>query len=272
VTCITAWPGGWKIGARWPTHPLVTALTIGVTTARDLACKRGIAANMAASLARNTSLSGRICVVDADPFALDVSTRMGVRGPVLEDYARPKSPRTGQLARLHSPILTVVPCDGAPPARLHLAASRALPALKDAFDVVVCDVPGGPTGPGSVLGARLELLDWLVLAVTPEPGSVQAAAHFLEHFETAQDRGHIGSARLALVCTGDENSTVFEAPEVEAILGCAVAGRVPQLWGRAEPNFGFGPALAIPDLDDAVYDLLLSFRLGRRLRPTVAAV
>jgi hypothetical protein len=169
-------------------------------------------------------------------------------------------------------MLTVVPCDGGPVSRLHLAASRALPALKEAFDVVICDGPGGPTGPGSVVGARLELLDWLVLALTPEPGSVQAAAHFLEHFETARDRGDIGDARLAIVSTGDESSTVFEPADIEAILGCAVAGRVPQLWGRAEPNFGFGPALAIPDLDDAVYDLLMSFRLGRDFRPAVAAV
>jgi MinD-like ATPase involved in chromosome partitioning or flagellar assembly len=227
---------------------------------------------MAASLARNTSLSGRMCVVDADPFALDVTTRMGLHGPVLEDYARAKHPRIGQLARLHSPTLTVLPCDGAPVARLHLAMSRAIPALRDAFDVVVCDVPGGPTGAGSVLGTRLEMLDWLVLALTPEPGAVQAAAHFLEHFETAQDRGDVGEARLAIVCTGDESSTVFDPTEVEAILGCAVAGRIPQLWGRAEPNFGFGPALAIPDLDDAVYDLLMSFRLGREFRPAAVAV
>jgi MinD-like ATPase involved in chromosome partitioning or flagellar assembly len=250
----------------------VTALTIGITTARDLACKRGVAANIAASLARNTSLSGRICVVDADPFALDVTTRMGLHGPVLEDYARARAPRTGQLARLHSPTMSVVPCDGAPTARLHLAATRALPALQDAFDVVVCDVPGGPNGPGSVLGARLELLDWLVLALTPEPASVQAAAHFLEHFETARDRGDVGDTRLAIVCTGDESSTTFEPQEIEGILGCAVAGRVPQLWGRAEPNFGFGPALAIPELDDAVYDLLMSFRLGREFRPSFVAV
>ena len=211
-------------------------------------------------------------MVDADPFALDVTTRMGVHGPVLEDYARRQAPRTGQLARLHSPTLTVVPCEGSPVARLHLATSRALPALREAFDVVVCDVPGGPTGPGSVVGARLDLLDWLVLALTPEPGAVQAAAHFLEHFETARDRGDVGEARLAIVCTGDESSTTFEPQEIEGILGCAVAGRIPQLWGRAVPNFGFGPALAIPDLDDAVYDLLMSFRLGREFRPTVAAV
>jgi hypothetical protein len=46
-----------------------------------------------------------------------------------------------------------------------------------------------------------------------------------------------------------------------------VAVRVPQLWGRAEPNRGFGAALAIPELDDAVYDLFVQFRAaGPRTR------
>ena len=50
--------------------------------------------------------------------------------------------------------------------------------------------------------------------------------------------------------------------EVEAMLDVAVAGRIPQLWGRSEPNRGFGAALAIPELDDAVYDLFAAFRDG----------
>jgi hypothetical protein len=69
--------------------------------------------------------------------------------------------------------------------------------------------------------------------------------------------------QLAVVCTGDESSTVLSLSEVEVILEVAVAGRVPQLWGRAEPNRGFGAALAIPELDDAVYDLFAAFRGGR---------
>ena len=50
---------------------------------------------------------------------------------------------------------------------------------------------------------------------------------------------------------------------MEAELEASVTSRVPQLWGRAEPNLGFGPALAIPELDDAVYDLFVAFRHGR---------
>ena len=69
--------------------------------------------------------------------------------------------------------------------------------------------------------------------------------------------------KLAVVCTGDENSCDLSTSEVERMLEVGVAGRIPQLWGRAEPNRGFGAALAIPELDDAVYDLFTAFREGR---------
>jgi len=238
----------------------VTALTVGVTTAKHPECKRGVATNMAASLARHAAISARVCVVDADPLALDVTTRLAVGGPVIEHFARPEPPSIGRLGRVGSPSMAVLPCGGGALARVHLAAEPALRALRDAFDVVVCDLPGGPSGPGQALGSRLDLLDWLVLTVTPEPAAVAATSHFLEHFHTARDRGDIGGVRLAVVCTGDESSAVLSAAEVETALGVPVAVRVPQLWGRAEPNRGFGAALAIPELDDAVYDLFVQFR------------
>jgi MinD-like ATPase involved in chromosome partitioning or flagellar assembly len=249
----------------------VTALTVGVTTARDPACKRGIAANIAASLARNAAASGRVVVVDADPIALDVSTRLGIRAPMLEDFARPNRPAISRLGRLYSPALEVLPCGGAPVGRLHFAAEYALPELRDAFDVVVCDLPGGPAGPGSVIGSNLDLLDRLILAVTPEAGAVAAARHFLELFDEARRRGAMG-VELAVVCTGDESSTELDVDAMAAELGVEIAARIPQLWGRAEPNFGFGPALAIPELDDAVYDLFVSFGLGTEYRPSFATV
>jgi cellulose biosynthesis protein BcsQ len=250
--------------ARNAVIPYVTALTVGVTTAKHPECKRGLATNVAASLARHSAVSARVCVVDADPLALDVTTRMAVRGPVLEDFARAKAPDSTRLARVGTPSpMAVLPCGGGPVARVHLAAEAALCELRESFDLVVCDVPGGPSGPGLALGARLELLDWLVLAVTPQRGAVAATSHFLELFQTARDRGDIGSVKLAVVCTGDESSCELSTGEVERILDVAVAGRIPQLWGRAEPNWGFGAALAIPELDDAVYDLFTAFREGR---------
>jgi cellulose biosynthesis protein BcsQ len=228
--------------------------------------------NVAAALARHSAVSDRVCVVDADPLSLDVTTRLAVGGPTIEDFAKPELPNLGRLGRLHSPAMAVVPSSGGPAQRVRLAADRALPVLGDAFDVIVADLPGGPTGPGLVLGGRLDVLDWLVLAVTPERTAVAAAAHFLEHFETAKRRGDISDVQLAIVCTGDENSTTMSEHEVADQLDAAVAGRIPQLWGRAAPNKGFGPALAIPELDDAVYDVFVSFRLGRDHRAALATL
>ena len=51
--------------------------------------------------------------------------------------------------------------------------------------------------------------------------------------------------------------------EVAAVLAVTVAGRIPQLWGRSEPNRGFGAALAIPELDEAVLDLFAGFAEAR---------
>ena len=249
----------------------MTALTVGVTTARDPACKRGVATNFAASLARNHAVAARVCVVDGDPLALDVTTRLGVRGPVLEDFARPDVPTIGQLARLHSPPLAVLPGGGGGVGRAHYAAEHAVPRVRAAFDVVVVDLPGGPTGPGSIVGNRLDLLDWLVLCVTPESGAVAAAEHFLEMFDTARVHGE-AEVKLAVVCTGDESSAELTVADLETALGVSVAGRIPQLWGRAEPNLGFGPALAIPELDDAVYDVFMGFRLGRQYRSLTSAL
>jgi cellulose biosynthesis protein BcsQ len=222
-----------------------------------------VATNFAASLARHSAVSARVCVVDADPLALDVTTRLPVRGPYLEDFARAKAPDASAVGRIGSPALSVLPNRGGSVARIHLAAEPAFHELREAFDLVVCDLPGGPSGPGNALGARLELLDWLVLTVTPERTAVAATNHFLELFHTARDRGDIGRVQLAVVCTGDESSAPMSTGEVEAALDVPVLGRIPQLWGRSEPNRGFGAALAIPELDDAVYDLFTAFRHGR---------
>jgi hypothetical protein len=55
----------------------------------------------------------------------------------------------------------------------------------------------------------------------------------------------------------------MDTAEVASRLDIPVPGRIPQLWGRAVPNRGFGAALAIPELDDAVSELFESFRAGR---------
>jgi hypothetical protein len=230
-------------------------MTIGVTTPRAPECKRGLAVNIAASVARNSA--SEVCVVDGDPLARDVSTRLPVRGALLEDFATAKMPAASAIARMNHPSVAVLGSAAEGLGRARLAAERATPILRANFDLVVWDLLAGPTGPGRIVGARLEVLDWLLLAVTPEPGSVQAARHFMEHFETARSRGAIDERlRFGVVVTGDEGSTAMTVSDVELELDAPLVGAVPQLWGRAEPNLGFGPALAIPELDDAVDSLV----------------
>lgn len=233
----------------------MAALTIGITTARSPKCKRGIAVNVAASLARALG-PGQVCVVDGDPLVRDVTTRLCVRGPLVEDFGDAVPPPVSGLGRLHHPPLTVVGSAGEGLGRARFAAQTAVPVLREQFAVVVWDLVGGPSGPGRVVGGRLEALDWLLLAVTPQPAAVATAAHFVEHFETARTRGAVHPrVRFGVVCTGDEGSTAMTVDEVAAALPAPVVGSVPQLWGRSEPNLGFGAALAIPQLDEAVADL-----------------
>jgi hypothetical protein len=269
-------------------------LSVGVVTARFPECKRGLAVNLAASLARAGEYPGGVCVADLDPLALDVSTRLPVRGPVLEDFAGETAPDLSRLGRVHSPALAVLPAaacfaelgfgprrpkahrspagavrqsktTAAPPDGLGVvrdAAGPALHALRAEFDVVIADVLGGPTGAQRVFGLNLEALDWLLLAVTPQRESVEASRRFLELFGAARRQGVVRSdLGLAIVRTGDESCTTLDDAEVEAGLGFPVAAGVPQLWGRAQPNLGFGAALSIPELDRVVVDLFA--RLAR---------
>ena len=236
---------------------VVTALTIGITTPRSPACKRGVAVNFAASLARHAAREARVCLVDADPFSRDVTTRLAVSGPSLEDFAeeRVADPRAlvDSLVSLHEPPLWVLPSGGAGAGVTHRALGRGLPALREAFDVVICDLVAGPAGPARVLSNRLDQLDWLVLAVTPEPEAVGRARRFIAQFEESRELGHVAeSVRLGVVSTGDEGSTELAPIEVAEVFGPHFLGSLRQLWGRAVPNLGFGAALGIGELDDAV--------------------
>jgi hypothetical protein len=249
-----------KLGAVGgpPDNHLVTALTLGITAPRYATCKRGLAVNLAAIHAREAA-DQRVCVVDADPRGLDVTTRLAVSGPCLEDFAGQVVP-TSAIARVHEPPLQVLPSAACGIGTAYRAAARALPRLRADFDVVVCDLPAGPGGAARVLG-RFEHLDWLLVAVTPDVEPVESAVRFLAQLDEAVGRGDVAaSVRIGIVTTGDEGSTDLGPDVVERALGRPVVGSVRQLWGRAAPNLGFGAALGIGELDDAVGALFA--RLG----------
>ena len=238
----------------------MTALTVGITTARFATCKRGLAVNLAAIRAREVTGS-RVCVVDADPRSLDVTTRFGVRGPYLEDFAE-QVVSADDLASVHEPPLWVVPSADAGVGLAYEGAARALPRLRRDFDLVICDVLGGPAGPARVLG-RLEQLDWLLVAVTPDVEPVETAVRFLAQFDEALRRGDVASSvRVGIVTTGDEGSTDLSSEVVGRALGRPVVGSIRQLWGRTAPNLGFGAALGIEELEASVGSLFE--RLGHQ--------
>ena len=240
----------------------MTALTLGITSPRFAACKRGLAVNLAANHARDAA-GRRVCVVDADPRGLDVTTRLAVSGPCLEHFAGQVVPSSA-IARVHEPPLRVLPSAASGIGLAYQAAARALPQLRADFDVVVCDLPGGPAGAARVLG-RLEQLDWLLVAVTPDVEPVESAVRFLAQLDEAVDRGDVAaSVRIGIVTTGDEGSTDLSPDVVERALGRPVVGSVRQLWGRAAPNLGFGAALGIEELEDAVGALFARLGLATR--------
>jgi len=256
-------------GARSDT-PLVAALTVGVISGRSPECKRGLAVNLAASLARDPERGLAVCVVDADPLNLDVTTRLQVRGPVLEEFGERDAPASSALGSIHEPPLWVLPSVGAGVGLTRRATERALRRLRLDFDVVVCDLLGGPDGPARVVGGRLDPFDWLLVAVTPQLGPVAYAARCIVELRKSSDNGEIAATvGIGVVITGDEGSGDLAPAVVAARVAAPVLGSVRQLWGRAAPNLGFGAALGIEDLDDAVsalFEQLHRHPDGRRSR------
>jgi hypothetical protein len=253
----------------------VSAFTVGITSARFEACKRGVAANYAAVLARDEAQS--VCVVDADPRSCDVGTRLAAGGVTLNRYAaaRRNGKATGspqrQLQRLAYPPLYVLPVEpmyvDADYTELYDAA---FPALRDAFDLVVVDLPVGAGRPGPTLDARLvDHFDALIVTVTPDRAALAATLRHLELFAAAVERGAVAEhVDLAVVITGDEGSVRLDPDEVADMLG-GVTGRIKQLWGRALPNRGFGPTLGIVSLEAEIHGI--HEQLRDRHRTTNAA-
>jgi MinD-like ATPase involved in chromosome partitioning or flagellar assembly len=251
----------------------MTALTIGVTSARFEACKRGLAANYAAVLAGDEAQS--VCIVDADPRSCDVGTRLGIVGPTMRRFTAPKLRGeverldARKIARMAYPPLHVLPIE---PAYVDLdyraAYDAAITAARGAFDVVIIDLPVGAGRPGPTLDGRMvDRLDVLLVALTPDRPALAATLRHLELFAEAHTRGAIAPhVSTRVVITGDEASTFLEPDDVAEALADAYAGHVPQLWGRALPNLGFGPTLGVSHLESEllrVHETVASLRMDR---------
>jgi Mrp family chromosome partitioning ATPase len=258
----------------------VSAFTVGITSARFEACKRGVAANYAAVLACDEAQT--VCLVDADPRSCDVGTRLASGGVTLNRWAaacrdeRASGLPRRDLQRLAYPPLFVLPVE---PMSVNGDSTEAhdiaLPVLRDAFDVVVVDLPVGAGRPGPTLDARLvDHFDALIVTVTPDRAALAATLRYLELFAAAVERGAVADhVDIAVVITGDEGSVRLDPDDVADCLG-GVTGRLHQLWGRALPNRGFGPTLGIVSLETEIHRIHshLRDRHGAAVTPSPAAL
>jgi hypothetical protein len=254
----------------------VPAFTVGVTSARFEACKRGLAANYAATVARHET--GALCVVDADPRSCDVGTRFGIAAPTLPRFVAPKlEGKVESLDARRLPNLTYPPMAVLPTRPAYIDAdyrpqyNAALDATRAVYDTVIVDLPVGAGRPGPTLDGRLvDRLDAILLAMTPDRPALAATLRHLELFAEAHQRGAIAPhVAIGVVMTGDEASTLLDPLDVAERLGDACVGHVPQLWGRSLPNLGFGPTLGFRFVETEVDRI--HAELAARHRAQVAA-
>jgi hypothetical protein len=232
----------------------MSAIVIGVTAPLQPACKRGIAANIAATINRLTTANFKVCIIDADSREQDVTNRFAASGPTAESFMH-TTPEPAQLSTYKASTLCVVPNGRGGMKKVLQGTAAAIEALRDEFDVIVCDLPSLKPADRHVSTLLSSLLDLLVVTVTPTVACARKLGTALATTNVALT--HIeGPFERVIICTGHENECDLSIEEVETLFREPVLTRVPQLWGRRTPNIGFGPAPSHPELDDAVVPVL----------------
>lgn len=216
---------------------------VGITTARSLDWKRGVAANVAARLSADGI--SRVAVIDADPRSRDVGDRLGitVRG------------------RLEWPELTVVPINVSTTPAMTDGHIRS---LEERFDIVVVDLPAGAGAPGPALDSGLlGRLDRLVVMTELSVAAVRSTRRWAELVRWGKTAGHLPHAVEVVAAVCDE--AIVDDPariRLATTLCLPVVASVPQWWGRTAPNLGFGPTLGFPVLDQALRSVALADPAG----------
>jgi MinD-like ATPase involved in chromosome partitioning or flagellar assembly len=248
------------------------AFTIAVTAPRLITCKRGLAANLAATLAAAAAADGSsVCVLDTDLESRDVGVRFGVEGPQLLDVANNLAlngtevlHRSDAVARIDPPGLSVIPIRPPQPSLvplLHKRASALLAPLQTSFDFVVIDAPIAlGTGPDEWERAILRQVDVLLVAVSAEAAALGSALRYMNALAAARNSGAIGSKfETHIVLTGTEEDgsrALLTERELDRKLGgIPVIASIPQLWGRRRPDNAVGTALS-PSLHDELADIV----------------
>ena len=243
-----------------------------MTAPRLITCKRGLAANLAATLAAAAAADGSsVCVVDADLESRDVGARFGVDGPQLLDVANSIAlnglevlHRGDAVAHIDPPGLSVIPIRPPQPSLvplLHKKASALLPPLRSSFDFIVIDAPIAiGTGPDEWERAILRQVDVLLVAVSAEAAALGSALRYMNALAAARNSGVLASGfETHIVLTGSEEDgsrTLLTERELDRKLGgIPVIASIPQLWGRRRPDSAVGTALS-PTLHDELADIV----------------
>ena len=261
-------------GAPSPVHGTNTgkAFTIAVTAPRLITCKRGLAANRAATLAAAAAADGSsVCIVDTDLESRDVGARFGVDGPQLLDVANNLAlngidvlHRDDAVTRLDPPGLSVIPIRPPQPSLvplLHKKASALLSPLRTSFDFVVIDAPiAVGTGPDEWERAILRQVDVLLVAVSAEAAALGSALRYMNALAAARNSGALSSDfETHIVLTGSEEDgsrALLTERELDRKLGgIPVIASIPQLWGRRRPDSAVGTSLS-PTLHDELADIV----------------
>jgi hypothetical protein len=238
----------------------MTAIVIGVTSPNDPVCKRGLATNVAATIDHLSFHKLRVCVLDADIFEYDVTTRLAAQGPTIESFLD----NPADLSRLwtYRSTLTVVGNGGDDLADAIVGTASAIGSLRSSFDVIVCDLPCLEPAERYLSPILGSLLDLLVIAVTPTLACARSLTKAFTSDHTPWSDLDTSFERV-LVATGHENECDLSTSEMTALFQEPVVTRIPQLWGRAKPNIGFGAAPANEELDQAVrplFDRIMQLR------------
>lgn len=248
------------------------AFTIAVTAPRHITCKRGLAANLAATLATAAAADGSsVCVVDTDLESRDVGVRFGVEGPELLDVANNLAlngieilRRSDAVAHVDPPGLCVIPIRPPQPSLVPLLrkkASALLAPLRSSFDFIVIDAPIAiGTGPDEWEQAILRQVDVLLVAVSAEAAALGSALRYMNALAAARNRGALSSGfETHIVLTGSEEDgsrALLTERELDRKLGgIPVIASIPQLWGRRRPDHAVGTALS-PTLHDELADIV----------------
>src|SRR5262245_393721 len=144
----------------------MTCLVIGLTSISDPTCKRGVAANPGASIAR-TRPELRAAVIGVEPAERNGRKRRHVRRPLVEHFMRDRTPEASAIGFHPTRSLAVVPNGGQQQRLVCEAAVVACSTLAQHFDVLVCDLPATEASGQIVFEALAPVLERLIVAVTP---------------------------------------------------------------------------------------------------------